>query len=325
MSKFDFGILDGQYLLRRNLARQATAGKVNENLLLKTFLQSIMKEKRELEFDKAIIVWDKAPYLRQLEGIEEYKADRHYTTDRDVEALREELLWETDPKRIAELEKEIENSDIAAWNNSVLGRVKYLVIQELGKFGFYSMIKSGFEGDDLAFGLCEICLKRDLKAVMVANDHDWVQFRNKNVKYITPTYRGKRYERLDTARYLVNLSKSTGVPVYEVGIISELYKNSHNNVEAYSMSDMIPLEEFIVKLYNHDESLPEFDKMNRRYQATNIRKHLPELDKLIDFSLSRTDLASPMEWQQFLSERQINISWSTYEKFRRNCNKNYLE
>ena len=325
MSEYNLGIIDGQYILRRNLAMQAKYGKANENLLLKSFLQSIMKEKRDLDFEKVLICFDRQPYFRQLEGIEEYKADRHYTNQEEVEKLRERLLWEDDPEKIAELEKMISYKDTEAWNNSISAKVKYFIIDEMGKFGFYSLIKSHFEADDISFAIAERCPSLGLKAIMVSVDHDWVQFRNKNVKYTTPEQRGKRNERLDTARYLVGLSKSTGVPVYECGIIQELYKNSHNNVKSYEFCDMVPLEEFITKIYNHDSTLPDYDKMIRRYHATNIRKHLPELDKLINFSLSRTDLASPEEWQRFLNERQINISWSTYERFRRNCNKNLLE
>ena len=324
MSKYDIGIIDGSYIIRRNMAAQSSYGKLDENLLLKSCIQSLMKEKRELDFDKCLIVWDRAPYFRQQEGIEEYKSDRHYVSYDDIEKLREELLWEDDPKRRAEIESQISEYEVKAWNNSISGKVKYVIIQELGKFGFYSLIKTGFEGDDLAFLIADKCPDLGVKAILLTSDHDWISYRNKNVQYTTPARRGVRNNRFDDVRRMLDLSNRTGVPLYESGILSELYKNSHNNVEKYDFCDMVPLEEFISKLYKADSSLPGFEKYYKRYQAFNIRKHQPEAEKLINFSLTRTDLASPQEWLEFLNKRSINISFATYEKFRRNCNRNVL-
>lgn len=325
MSKYDLGIIDGQYILRRNLSIQARMGKVNENLLLKSFMQSIMKEKRELEFDKALICWDKSPYFSQLEGIEEYKADRHYTNYDEVEKLKETLLWETDEEKRKELEKEIHYKDIEAWNNQISAKVKYFIIDNLGKFGFYSLIKRCWEADNLSFALAEKCSELGLKGILVSQDQDWTAFRNKNVQFITPERKGKRDNKFGHVRWLLDFSKSLNIPLYEIGVLKELYDSSHNNVNSYEFKDMVKFEEFATKIYNHDETLPGFEGAFRKYSAMNIRKHIPEVTNLVDFSLSRTDLASTLEWQHFLNERQINISWSTYEKFRRNCNKNYLE
>ena len=70
MGKYNFGIIDGQYILRRNWSIQKNTSGVNESLLLKTFMQSIMKLKREFDFERPLICFDSAPYFAALENPE---------------------------------------------------------------------------------------------------------------------------------------------------------------------------------------------------------------------------------------------------------------
>ena len=321
MSKYDLGIIDGQFILRRNMSMQASNGeKINGNLLMKTFMQSIMKQKRDFSFDKTIILWDRAPYLAQM-GIEDYKQDRVYENQNDVDALRAELVLEGDPEKIRELERRIAEVEVKAFNNSTSGQIKYEIFRELPQFGFYCMMKKGWEADYFAFALSEKCLQYGLKAIMISTDKDWCAYRNRNVQYSTP----KGDNRFEHVKWLLNFSQSLEIPMYEIGVLRELYDMSHNNAPVYEYKKDVPFETFAVKLYNQDMSLKGFDRVNKRYQALNIRRHLSDVEKYIDFTLSRTDLASPIDWMKFLGEREIKMSIDSYTKFRTNANRNLLE
>lgn len=319
MSKYDLGIIDGELVLRRNYSANCKGQNANGNLLLKTFIQSIMKIKRENDFEKALICFDSFPYYKTME-VQNYKADRPYESQEGLDALREELLWASDEER-EELEKQIEEYEKRLNDKKVYWDVKKTIKESLGRFGFYPLYKKFFESDDIAYGISEKVREKGLTAILVTKDSDWMSFRSKEVEYVNL----KGDHRYPDVKRLLDESRVLGVPMYEIGVLHEIYDASHNNVSKYEFRDMVRFDEFAHKLYNQDSSLMGFDDINKTYKSMNIRHHLPELDKLIDFSLSRTDLASPMEWQQFLRERRINISWSTYEKFRRNCNKNYLE
>ena len=320
MSKYDLGIIDGQYVLRRNMSIQASGGKkVNQNLLEKSFLQSMMKLKRDFDFDKIIICFDKRPYLKE-QGVEEYKGDRHYENQDDVNAINEELMFESDPEKIQQLEDKLAETETKSYNNLISGKAKYDLIGNISELGFYCMMKKGWEADDLSFAVCEKCRQLDLSAILITSDKDWVSFRSKKIFYATP----KGNTRLEHAKWLVGLCKSTQVPVYDIGILSELYGLSHNHAGAYEFSESVSLEEFIHKIYYKDSSLPGFDEYYKRYNAFNMRNYLPDIENYVNFTLSRTDKGNFYTWSKFCSERQINLPYGQYAKFLKDCNKDYI-
>ena len=319
MAKYNIGIIDAEYFLRRNYSVNSRGGPANENLLLKTFMQSIMKLKRENDFDKALLCLDTYPYYKTMR-VKNYKSNREYESQEGLDALREELLW-ADPEETAEIERRIEEYELRLSNKMVYWSVKRTIKEELGKFGFYCLYKKFFEADDISFGVAEKVREKGLTAILLTQDSDWTTFRSKEVEFCDP----KGNHRYPDIKVKLEESKKLGIPMYEIGVLHEIYNASHNNVETYPFKDMVKFDEFAARLYNQDKTLIGFDDINETYTAMNIRKHLPELDNLINFSLTRTDLASPQEWMEFLNKREINISWSTYEKFRRGANRNVLD
>ena len=101
---YDFGIIDAQYILRRNWSIQKSRGKVNQFLLMKSFIQSVFKLKRDFGFDRALLCFDSAPYYAMLEN-PDYKADREYVTQESLEDMESNLIFMTDEAEIAEIKK----------------------------------------------------------------------------------------------------------------------------------------------------------------------------------------------------------------------------
>lgn len=280
-------------------------------------MQTIMKLKREQKFEKPIICFDTYPYYKTM-GLEEYKGDRVYETQDTLDQMIADSLFlegeelERAKQEIEQYEKDLENRQrfISAKNT----------VKTLSKYGFYSAFKSHFEADDIAFAIAEKARQYGLTAILLSTDSDWVTFRSKEVEYSNP----KGDHRYSLVKERLNESKSLGIPLYEIGVLHEIYNTSHNNVPIYAHTDTVDFSEFATKIYNQDTTLPDFEDINKVYVTMNIRQHLPELDKLLDFSLSRTDLATMVEWGDFLKSKKINLSYSTYSEFTKGINQDYL-
>lgn len=318
---YDLGLIDGQYLLRRNWCVLRLHGDVKKDYLIKSFLQSVMKLKREIGFKRPLLLFDKYPYYKKLEAVEEYKTDRHYTSESDVDDLKKKLESPdlTDEER-AELEKQLADTQKDLRDNQEFTRAKYDIVTNGRDIGFPCLMKQGFEADDIAFAMSEKVRELGLTAVLVTTDHDWISFRSKEVDYCTP----KMDHRNVDCRALVLLSRELNIPLYEIGVMKEIYDTSHNNVSGYEFSEEVPFKEFCTKLYTKDETLKGYDKISKTYDAMNMRKHLPELDKLLDFGLSYMKV-DYTKWAAYTNERGIDISLSKYSEYLGGITGGYLK
>ena len=98
--KYEYGIIDGQYILRRNFAAMTKDTKITANELIQSFIISIIKLKRDHNFKKPIILFDKTPY-KKSEGLKAYKGNRKGTwcplirpddAQRQAQQIRRNLL-----------------------------------------------------------------------------------------------------------------------------------------------------------------------------------------------------------------------------------------
>ena len=284
---------------------------MNQGLLMKSFIQSIMKLKREVDFARPLLLFDKTPYYKTIEAVEEYKQDRYYATESELDQLTAQLenaeLTEEERKHIedeiARVKKDIQDFKIRT-------EVKYDLVSNGRSIGMPTLIKQGFEADDIAFALAEKVREMKKTAVLITTDHDWIAFRSPEVDYMTPKYDHRNID----CRNMVLDSRRIGLPLYEIGVLREIYFSSHNNVTSYDFSEQVDFDSFCKRLTSGDETLPGFEKVNRVYKAMNIRKHIPELNNLINFALSKLDVTLDT-WNDFTHKRNINIPYYRFTEF----------
>lgn len=312
MAKYDYGIIDAEFLLRRNWSIQRNSN-LNQGLLMKSFLQSVMKLKREVDFARPLLLFDKSPYFKTMEAVEEYKQDRYYATESELDQLNSRLQMEglTDDER-KHIESEISRVKKEISDFRIRSDVKYDLVSNGRSIGMVTLIKQGFEADDIAFALAEKVREMKKKAILITTDHDWISFRSPEVDYSTPKYDHRNSD----CRALVLDSRRLNLPLYEIGVLREIYHNSHNNVSSYDFCEEVDFDSFCKRLTSGDQTLPGFEKVNRVYQAMNIRKHLPELDGMINFALS--DLTLDLNtWNDFIHSRNINIPYYRFIEFKK--------
>lgn len=320
MSKYDLGIVDFQYILRRNWSIMRNNGPVDKNLLIKSALQSIMKLKREMDFARPLLLLDKYPYYKQQEAVEEYKQDRHYVSESDTDLIKKKLEDPnlSDDER-ADLEEQLRGLERELADNKALTEAKYDLVFSGRDIGFPCLIKQGFEADDIAMALAEKVRQLKLKAVLITTDRDWVTFRSREVDYMTP----KQDHRNQMCREYVLLSRKLDIPMYELGVMREIYDSSHNNVQGYDFSSKVDFETFAKKLFLQEPDLPGYEKVLKVYQAMNMRKHFPELEKMIYLSLSPIDL-NIQKWYDYLNEHKISLPLNKYTEYTSTVQKGYI-
>lgn len=313
--QYDVGIIDAQYILRRNF--KAMRGRVIYTLLEKSFLQSIMKLKKDIGFSRPVLCFDKGPYIKS-ETIKEYKKDRHYISSTDVEEIEKRINNSEElglsEEEVEQLKKELESIKEQADNEAEFIKAKYDLINNLPSMGFPVIIKQGFEADDIAFALSEKVRELGKTAVLLTVDRDWVGFRSREVYYLTPNDR--RDTRDDICRYYIDISRRLNVPLYDVGILKEIYDSSHNNVEGYEFSGQVDFDTFITKLASKDTTLPGYDKAELFYKAMDIRPYLKDLDSDVNRALGFI-YPNSKSWSDFCESRGINIPIYSYYNYSR--------
>lgn len=265
--KYGLGVLDAQYLLRRNYTaiRGSSGGSVNSSDLIKSFLQSVNKIRNNFDIQRVVLCWDKGPY-RKTSVVNQYKKDRHYTTSSDLDELRE-LMLGMEGEELEEAERELARMKVDLNSEQAFYNSRLEIIANLHLAGYYSLMKPGYEADDLAYFIATEAERRKVKTLLVTIDRDWVTFCNKYVRYITPN----GDTRFNMLKEKVLQSKELGVSLYELGVLSEIYSGSHNNVMEYPYKDHIDFSEFTRSVMSNDEKIPDFERVKSFYDVMDMR------------------------------------------------------
>lgn len=266
---YRYGLIDAQYILRRNAAVLKNNGFTVEELR-KSFLQSIRKMKREIGFSIPVLLFDKSPYKKSA-AFPAYKSDRIYYTDKYLEEHKEEL---------SEHEIEVIKEEID-FNIKVM-KVKYGLIDDPGEG--ISYLKSGYEADDLAYILaCKLANDTEsvnviLKSVLISVDNDWNTLTNSKVDFITP----KMDTRLGIRQIWSEISRRLDIPVYELGLCNELYNSSHNNIATYKGTitpegKVISFEEFSKSMFLSIDTIPKYEEYKKYFDAMNMNQYIDDI------------------------------------------------
>ena len=281
---YTWGLIDANYILFREkaiLAKDFGDQPIPKNRLFSAVIQAFMRLKGDVACIYPLFVWDKSPY-HKLQTLQTYKADRWYPTDEEYDALELEKVSAT-PERLVEITAQQNKIRREQANMDAAQYVKYRIINEMGDMGFHSLIKPGYEADDLAFlASCLIASyhKHDdrYSAILVTADKDWTNFQLPGVEFIS-TYNWSPYTNLteeyeDAREKICAFSEQLYhepciVSRYQYGILEELMHKSHNNACVWSHRG-VNRQEAIAKLMHGDTSLVDYQPLHDAYCAMNM-------------------------------------------------------
>lgn len=256
MAQYKYAFFDAQLILVRTvkaLQGGSPDGICRRQDILRTFLYSVFKVIREVGCDRPFLLWDSSPYhkttiLNDMLGESQYKADRWYASEDDVADMKLKIrtltadiqdLINHDPEdsRIAELTSELESlkstvkqAELQIANFKVRQDVKYSIIGELGRFGLTSIIKKGWEADDLAYLLCKQVEHCDKPSLVITTDTDWEYWINPNcVKYNNYSRKFVTYDEV-RARHKKIFDAHPDWDLFKAKSYLDTLYGSHNNL-----------------------------------------------------------------------------------------------
>lgn len=207
-NKYKYMFFDAQIVLTTGMHAlsnpRVNNGIVKKEELIKMFIQSVFKVVREVGCDRPFLLWDSSPYhkstiLKEKLGIEDYKGDRGYQTQDDldsVDAKIKELETSGDytPEEMSELKKKYFDILRQVTNFKIRTEVKYLLMSEFDQFGFTSISKKGYEADDIAALLSRYLKNDPNRHLFITKDSDWDYLLQPNIDRYNNFGRGERFK-----------------------------------------------------------------------------------------------------------------------------------
>jgi len=311
MCSYKYGLIDGNYFLRRNFSAAKRAGNLvgdDPNNLTRSFLCTVLGYKEKINFDKTIVVWDYSPYKKLLD-ITEYKQNRHYATREELLELNELIEKETDTNKKLEL---IAKRDALQYDldcEKVFADTKNALFNGLDSSSITNIRIKGYEADDLAYLISSHLSKNNESCILVTADSDWLAFVQGNVTvYKESRTKGTKYYTINESPYMAE-AEELQCSAYVVGNLMEAYTGGHNNVDKYSHSE-IPFIDFARKLLQKDLTLPDYEYFWKRVAALNIENY----DNDIVVETFNKLMAVPIDNTK-ATELMKSLGWNMLERF----------
>jgi hypothetical protein len=348
-----FGLLDANYVLMRQknmmMGEAQYENKViDKSVLYGSFINCVMKYKREYDIQYMVLFWDKSPYYHTV-AIENYKADRHNSTE-EVASLKEQLKNPdlTEEERAALLEQlrieELDSKNFWAMNEV---KVDFLDNAEWKHAGFHSIYKRGYEADQLAMYVATKISKlyqknKAINAVLLTADKDWVNFQQDGVEFIS-IYNGSRYENLENEYQDALKEYDEAYPnakvkldMYSYGILRELGGATHNNasvmLEDDEVGNNLPWSEYFYRVLNKKtlKDFKSYDILVNAYEAMNVfkgttcdngycknvgTKYTDDIEEVVSSVLKDCDKFDSTSIRPLIDEHDIHLNLTTYSKY----------
>lgn len=280
-NKYNFMIVDFSYIITRNLFAISKGKKVGEYTagdLIRMNIWTINKLARDygLTADKIVLIYDKwdkdlggyySTYL--LKG--NYKDTREYMTEELLEKYKQ------DPTKTAE---DIENAELALYQNQVKYKAKWGMISEyngFSKIGLPCLGIDGWEADNLAYLIsCLTYGKYDKPNIFVTKDSDWTYFLSPNFSYFRiPT--GKSEPKLityDEMYYQIPESlRNRGLSLYMYKAYLDALGEGHNDMRVTKVP-YANVEETINKILDGDYSnVADLELFNTQLETFDLSKY----------------------------------------------------
>lgn len=267
MYKYKYALIDANYILRRNTEAicKGSSELISASKIVDSFHTSIRKLKRDVGFDIPLLLFDKSPY-KKSEHLPEYKGDRVYITEDYVK----ELLKNNPNMNVTELMDLYREAN----KNKQSMIAKYTLVKYPTDNGI-SIIKRGYEADDLAYLIGLKLKSKDYKSVLLSSDSDWITFINDNVDYMTLKLNPKS----NIQDQWKVTSEEFKIPIYDLGILAELYYYSHNNIEVYKNKyPEVSYKDFCMSMFNSIDNIPDYSTYKGYYDGMNMNKWVDDIE-----------------------------------------------
>jgi hypothetical protein len=268
---FDYALIDAQYILTRNYfaIRGSAYNELSESAYLdlcSSFLRSIINLECEVQAKKVILLWDTYPYYKNDILYGEFKSDRQYTTEDDVQ---EEGIDD----------EERERRRIDASNLQQRSRAK-IILKDLAGIALPSMYKRGFEADDLAYIIAREIKSRGETGVLISRDSDWGFWINDCFSWYNP--KTEEYKTHSDIRKENNIPEE--LSLFDYKKYYDSFYGSHNALQQTCTDEMwyksfIEFYSLYKKLGASEELFKDPDLFKRQLESFDIEAY-PEFYKL---------------------------------------------
>lgn len=349
MNKYRYMFIDAQILITTGVyavMHDSPGGKVRREDLLRMFILSTFKLIREVKCDRAFLVWDSSPYhkstiLKKLLGQDDYKGDRGYKNESDIDKLNNNIkeledkiqkLKEDDPllhdaeiseldEQIEKFKKQINDIDVQIANFKTRSELKYYIIQELQKFGLTSIIKRGWEADDIITLLSDYCFNNKIYAVIVSKDSDYDFMLNPYVdKYNhlcrtkptkeNPNPKLKTFEQVSKDLWWIQRD-FPDKRLYEVKAIMDSAWGSHNALHKTVKPEWCKAGVFLIDALNHGEdAFSDYNLFKVQLETFDFSKY-PDYEFIkncLPWYSRQGKLGSYNEFCKFINENKVKMN-----------------
>ena len=320
MSKYKYAIFDAQYILTRNFKAMQNQEYFSQETLARSFFWSIAKYIREMvDAEKVVCLWDKWPYHSTTLLGDEYKGDRYYASEEELEGL--------DPVKDKE---EIERIENELRINKIKQGAKYWIINAFNDLGILSFIKSGYEADNFAYVIAQHLKDDDKKSIIISRDSDWKYLISKNVDYAHDKT-GETWTLEDMEK---EIPEGLDISLYLYkSVIDSLY-GSHNNIQR-TLKEELPSNASQVdiirsalngemKYFNSDEDLKQFQLNLSTFTVENYPEY-ENVKKMMYYLDKSGRIMSTDEFNQFRLMNNFQVSDSYYRTFSSLLNKDLYQ
>lgn len=309
LNKYKIGIVDFSYLLSRNCfaASRGGIGTYNEGDIMRITLQTLNKCSRDygITVDKWVMIYDKwdknlGGYYRTwlLRDHAEYKGDRVYMTDEEVENMIASGNY---------TDAEIQKARGEAYMNSVKYKAKWGMISDFGKIGVPCFGLEGWEYDDLAWLIsCMTVKPGEKKSVIITKDSDLLYSLSPSTDYFKLPTGGSSpqvitYDEMyDTIPEQI---KNRGVSLYQYKSFLDSIGVGHNNMKKSKKGGLNEDEvnNLILSILDGDLTGLSDPELFKAQMNTFDLSHFPKLD----------------EAKSFVTDKLLSFgSLGTYEDYR---------
>lgn len=353
MNKYKYIFIDAQILLTTGvfaISSSSPEGKIQMNDLLRMFILSTFKIIREIGCDRPFLVWDSSPYhkndiLKKLLGKDDYKSDRGYKNDSDIVNIKAQIcdtldkiesLKAEDPilhdAQIAELteqvekwRKEIKNIEVSIHNFKVRSDTKYFIIKELQKFGITSIIKKGYECDDICTLLANWCEEHQERALLVSKDSDYDYMLNPYVDRYNhlckkaptsedPNPKFKTYDQMLEYYWWIKRD-FPDKRLHEVKALMDSAWGSHNFLHKTVKPEWCKDGIFLIDALNHGEdAFSDYNLFKIQLETFNFSNY-PDYEFIkncLPWYMTKGELGSFSSFCDFISKNNIKMNPNGY-------------
>lgn len=321
--RYNIMVLDASYFLTRNFMAMKNGPDISVGNLFRSFYYTVVKYLRELHrCRKVILAWDKwdpiiKGYYRNA-IIDQYKGDRHYASESDIDIIKADpdLTDAEKEQKIEEITREIRLSKIKT-------DTKYLIINELGKYGIPSILYTGYEADDLAKIISDTYddPSEKYKCSIVSVDSDWSYLINPNVDFCNAR-NGVVMTHRDVLNKESNIPNDLGISLYQYKSILDSLYGSHNfmqpSVDKKSIKK-IPIRTILESvLMGESKYLADNDlylKNIKSFDFTQFSGYDNISSEMKNKISTLGSLSDPSEFKKCLDKINVNISDSYYSSF----------